>query len=113
MRHDRLSAWGAAAVVAGVTLLALASGPGDALAQADAPAEVPANPAPPGTLEAPPEQIRPGPPIGSPGGSDGVIVPPSGTDPGLVRTPPDGGAATTPVIPPPGSPGGDPSVVPR
>lgn len=101
MIHDRL---GTRAALAGAALLMLTMGSGGALAQSDAPAEVPANPAPPGTLEAPPEQIRPGPPIGAPGstpgGGGGVIVPPSNTDPGMVRPPPDGGTATTPVIPP-------------
>jgi hypothetical protein len=98
-------------------LLALAAACGPfgtaALAQGQAAPEVPAAPAAPGTLDAPPEQIRPGPEIGSPGSTGPVIVPPSGTDPGLVRTPPDGGTSTTPLIPPPGAPGGDPSVVPR
>lgn len=110
MRHGEIGVRTAAGALLALTA---ACGPlgTAALAQGQAP-EVPATPAPPGTLDAPPEQIRPGPPIGSPGAS-GVIVPPSETDPGLVRPPPDGGAATTPVIPPPGSPGGDPSVVPR
>jgi hypothetical protein len=44
--------------------------------------------------------------------SKGVICPPAGVDPGLAATPPatDG---KMPVIPPPGTPGGDPSIVPK
>lgn len=88
-----------------------------------APAEIP----PAGSVDAAPEQVDPGPPIGSPGDaaddstlsdrlseSGGVIEPAQpGADPGMVRPPPDGGTATTPVIPPPGTPGGDPSVRPQ
>jgi hypothetical protein len=67
-------------------------------------------PAPPGSLESVPEQIEPGPPIGSPEEgetlsdrleeSGGVIKPPPGVDPGLVEEPPDPGLFPTPVIPP-------------
>jgi hypothetical protein len=42
--------------------------------------------------------------------SRGVICPPS-VDPGMTQTPPAGGAIR--VVPPPGSPGGDPSVLPK
>jgi hypothetical protein len=42
----------------------------------------------------------------------GTITPPN-VDPGMMVKPPDNGAGTTPVIPPPGSPGGNPSVVPK
>jgi hypothetical protein len=47
--------------------------------------------------------------------SEGVIAPPDpGVDPGMVKPPPDTGAATTmPVIPPPGTPGGDPNIRPQ
>jgi hypothetical protein len=43
--------------------------------------------------------------------SKGVICPPAGIDPGI-SVPPIGGGRM-PVIPPPGSPGGDPSIVPK
>jgi len=43
--------------------------------------------------------------------SKGVICPPAGVDPGI-SVPPVGGGIT-PVIPPPGTPGGDPSLVPK
>ena len=80
---------------------------GEALGQA----EVPANPPPAGTPEAPPEKIEPAPPATVPDNTrtpsdelsrtQGVITPPKGVDPGLVKPPPDAGAAKTPVIPPP------------
>jgi hypothetical protein len=35
---------------------------------------------------------------------DGVIHAPTRVDPGLVKPPPDGGAAKMPVIPPPATP---------
>lgn len=70
--------------------------------------EVAPNPAPPGTLEAPPERIEPGPPVGQGGESlgealtrsRGVIKPPPGIDPGLVEEPPPPSRFETPVIPP-------------
>jgi hypothetical protein len=43
--------------------------------------------------------------------SKGVICTPAGVDPGI-SVPPVGGGVT-PVIPPPGTPGGDPSIVPK
>jgi len=43
--------------------------------------------------------------------SEGVVRPPSDTDPGLVKPTPNTG--TMPVIPPPGTPGGDPTVRPK
>jgi hypothetical protein len=43
--------------------------------------------------------------------SKGVICPPAGIDPGISAPPLGGGV--TPVIPPPGTPGGDPSIVPK
>jgi hypothetical protein len=43
--------------------------------------------------------------------SKGVICPPVGIDPGISAPPVGGGV--TPVIPPPGTPGGDPSIVPK
>lgn len=77
--------------------------PGAVLAQETAPA-------PPGTLDSPPEQIEPGPPVGSPGSGEtlgealgesrGVIQPPAGVDPGMVEPTPPAGQFPTPVIPP-------------
>jgi hypothetical protein len=43
--------------------------------------------------------------------SKGVICPPAGIDPGIAA-PPVGGRVM-PVIPPPGTPGGDPSIIPK
>jgi hypothetical protein len=43
--------------------------------------------------------------------SKGIICPPAGVDPGIAARPVGGGV--TPVIPPPGTPGGDPSIVPK
>jgi hypothetical protein len=43
--------------------------------------------------------------------SKGIICPPAGIDPGIAAPPVGGGR--TPVIPPPGTPGGDPSIVPK
>jgi hypothetical protein len=43
--------------------------------------------------------------------SKGIICPPAGVDPGIAALPVGGGR--TPVIPPPGTPGGDPSIVPK
>jgi hypothetical protein len=43
--------------------------------------------------------------------SKGIICPPAGVDPGIAAPPIGGGR--TPVIPPPGTPGGDPSIVPK
>jgi hypothetical protein len=43
--------------------------------------------------------------------SRGIICPPAGIDPGIAAPPAGGGR--TPVIPPPGTPGGDPSIVPK
>jgi hypothetical protein len=34
-------------------------------------------------------------------------------DPGMTVRPPARGGGSTPVIPPPGSPGGNPSVIPK
>ncbi len=44
--------------------------------------------------------------------SGGVVVPPSGVDPAMKRTPPSSGAKM-PIIPPPGTPGGDQSIKPK
>jgi hypothetical protein len=43
--------------------------------------------------------------------SKGVICPPAGVDPGISA--PAAGGGIMPVIPPPGTPGGDPSVIPK
>jgi hypothetical protein len=43
--------------------------------------------------------------------SKGIICPPAGVDPGIAAPPTGGGR--TPVIPPPGTPGGDPSIMPK
>jgi hypothetical protein len=83
---------------------------GQALGQAT----VPAQPPPAGTPEAPAEVVEPPPPTTAPAQapagteqlqqSDGVIQAPTRVDPGLVKPPPDGGAAKMPVIPPPATP---------
>ena len=83
----------------------------------------PANPtvplAPPSGPSPPPEKIAPSDGNTAPGNlsnrlsqQKGTITPPN-VDPGLTVRPPRNGGATTPVIPPPGSPGGNPSVVPK
>jgi hypothetical protein len=43
--------------------------------------------------------------------SKGVICPPAGVDPGISA--PAVGGGVMPVVPPPGTPGGDPSVIPK
>jgi hypothetical protein len=99
-------------------LIALTIAAGPALAQnpQPAPPTVPRAPiAPPNAPSPPPEKIAP--PEGN-SLSDhlsqqrGAIKPPN-VDPGMTVQPPAKGAVTTPVIPPPGSPGGNPSVVPK
>jgi hypothetical protein len=45
--------------------------------------------------------------------SHGTIKPPADIDPGMATPPPDMGPRSMPVIPPPGTPGGDPTVVPK
>jgi hypothetical protein len=45
--------------------------------------------------------------------TDGVIRPPANIDPEITAPAPVPNPGTTPVIPPPGSPGGNPSVVPK
>ncbi|MFL5337314.1 MAG: hypothetical protein ACJ8H8_30110 [Geminicoccaceae bacterium] len=83
-------------------------------AQALGQATVPAQPPPAGTPDAPPEVVEPPPPTTDPAQapagteqlqqSDGVIQAPTRVDPGLVKPPPDAGAAKMPVIPPPPAP---------
>lgn len=43
--------------------------------------------------------------------SRGIVCPPAGTDPGIVESPPTGGALK--VVPPPGTPGGEPAPTPN
>lgn len=103
-----------------LTALLLAGAP--ALAQ-NPQSTSPANPtvplAPPSAPSPPPEKIAPADP--NPAGGNlsnrlsqqkGTITPPN-VDPGLTVKPPRNSGATTPVIPPPGSPGGNPSVIPK
>ena len=45
--------------------------------------------------------------------SGGVIRPPANIAPDMAVRPPDPDPGTTRVIPPPGSPGGDPTIVPK
>ena len=76
--------------------------------------------APPSAPSPPPEKIAPAAPNPSGGNlsnrlsrQKGTITPPN-VDPGLTVKPPSTGAGTrTPVIRPPGSPGGNPSVIPK
>jgi hypothetical protein len=88
-----------------------------AMAQNPQPAS-PANPtvqvAPPNAASPPPEKIAPANRDMSSRLSQqkGMINPPN-VDPGMTVSPPAHGAGVTPVIPPPGSPGGNPSVVPK
>jgi hypothetical protein len=99
-----------------VTAVLLMAAP--AMAQNPQPAS-PSNPtvqvAPPNAASPPPEKIAP------PSGGDmsnrlslqrGTINPPN-VDPNMTVRPPAHTGTTTPVIPPPGSPGGNPSVVPK
>ncbi len=87
------------------------------LAQNPQPAS-PANPtvqvAPPNAASPPPEKIAPADRDMSRRLSQqkGAIDPPN-VDPGMTVNPPARNGAKTPVIPPPGSPGGNPSVVPK
>ncbi|PPQ29337.1 hypothetical protein [Rhodopila globiformis] len=99
-------------------LIALTIAAAPALAQNPQPAP-PASPraplAPPNAPSPPPEKIAP-PADGTLSHQlsrqKGAIKPPN-VDPGMTVRPPARGTATTPVIPPPGSPGGNPSVVPK
>jgi hypothetical protein len=106
-----------APILAAPILAALILAAGPALAQNPQPAN-PANPtvpvAPPNAAPPPPEQIAP------PDRSlsdrlsrdKGTIAPPN-VDPGMTVRPPARCVGSTPVIPPPGSPGGNPSVIPK
>jgi hypothetical protein len=98
-----------------ITALILAAAP--AMAQNPQPTS-PTNPtvplAPPNSASPPPEKSAP--PDGTLSNrlsqQKGTITPPN-VDPGMTVSPPAHSSATTPVIPPPGSPGGNPSVVPK
>jgi hypothetical protein len=70
--------------------------------------------APPNAAAPPPEKIAPADRDMSNRLSrqQGTINPPN-VDPGMNVNPPAHSGGTTPVIPPPGSPGGNPSVVPK
>jgi hypothetical protein len=70
--------------------------------------------APPNAPSPPPEKIAP-PDSGLSNRlpqQKGTITPPN-VDPGMMVNPPKNSGSTTPVIPPPGSPGGNPSVIPK
>ncbi len=45
--------------------------------------------------------------------NSGVIHPPVGVDPGIAAPVPDPHPNSTPVIPPPGTPGGNPTILPK
>lgn len=123
---------GALVLATGALLLALIgaahgqSGPtaSDAVPPATSPASPaeiqPGHPAPTGNASGPqtavPTPLPPGAKPDTPGGSarGGVIAPPATTgDPAINKGAPGAAAGGTPVIPPPGSPGGNPSVVPK
>jgi hypothetical protein len=97
-----------------LTALILIAAP--AIAQNPQPAS-PTNPtvpvAPPSAASPPPEKVAPAAPdmSGRLSQQKGTINPPN-VDPGMTVSPPARGG-TTPVIPPPGSPGGNPSVIPK
>ena len=96
-----------------------------AAALAQTPIRPPQAPNMPRTDEVIPEKIKPEEPSATgavgPGSTlskkleatEGVIRPPANLDPEITTSAPVPNPGTTPVIPPPGSPGGDPSVVPK
>lgn len=89
-----------------------------ALAQNPQPTNPTVPVAPPHAAAPPPERIAPPDSMSSGNMSTrlsqqkGTITPPN-VDPGMTVSPPARSGAATPVIPPPGSPGGNPSVVPK
>jgi hypothetical protein len=98
-----------------LTALILVAAP--AIAQNPQPAP-PANPhvqvAPPNAPSPPPEKIAPaGPDMSSRLSQQKGTIDPPNVDPGMAVSPPAHSGGMTPVIPPPGSPGGNPSVVPK
>jgi hypothetical protein len=100
-----------------LSLIAFTLIAGPAIAQNPQPAP-PSNPhvqvAPPNSASPPPEKIAPADRDMSSKLSrqNGTIDPPN-VDPGMTVSPPAHSRGMTPVIPPPGSPGGNPSVVPK
>jgi hypothetical protein len=87
-----------------------------ALAQAPAPAPPAAVPQAPecsrGALPATPGETTGSTDLGDQlSRSKGIICPPAGVDPGISA--PLVGGGRTPVIPPPGTPGGDPTIIPK
>jgi hypothetical protein len=100
-------------VIAAVTSVVLT---GMAFAQAPAPAPPAAVPQAPecsrGALPATPGETTGSTDIGDQlSRSKGIICPPAGVDPGISA--PLVGGGRTPVIPPPGTPGGDPTIIPK
>jgi hypothetical protein len=95
-----------------ITALILIAAP--AMAQNPQPTNPTVPVAPPNAPSPPPEKIAPPDQDLSSRLSKqkGMITPPN-VDPGMAVSPPRNSGATTPVIPPPGSPGGNPSVVPK
>jgi hypothetical protein len=95
------------------------------VAAAQTPIRPPQAPNMPPTDQVVPEKIEPNEPsdTGSVGSgstlsekleaSDGVIKPPRNIDPEITAPAPVPNPGTTPVIPPPGSPGGNPTIVPK
>jgi hypothetical protein len=75
-----------------------------------APPVAPATPPAPGATTVPPEVIKP---QAEPRTQSGVVHPPSGVDPAIVKPTPPVDPQVTPVIPPPGTPGGNPNVQPK
>jgi hypothetical protein len=95
--------------------LALAAAP--ALAQ-NPQATSPTNPtvpvAPPSAATPPPEKIAPpDADLSNRLSQQKGTITPRNVDPGMTVMPPKSRGTTTPVIPPPGSPGGNPSVIPK
>jgi hypothetical protein len=100
MIHTNRIAWYVAASVAW-PLMAVAQ---------TAPPVAPATPPVPGSTNVPPEVIKP---PAQPQAQSGVVHPPSGVDPAIVKPAPQVAPQATPVIPPPGTPGGNPNVQPK
>lgn len=100
------------------TLLVCAAAPAVATAQNPQPAPpqvTPAPVAPPSAAQPPPEQIAPRDNTDLSGrlsAQQGTLHPPM-VDPGINAPLPPRASGSMPVIPPPGTPGGNPSVVPK
>ena len=113
MKRDRTTIAALAAVLLSITPMAAGAAetrPDPAQRPEPAPQTAPNNP-----NAAPAERIAP--PAGSPSDqlarSRGTITPPADVDPGMAQKPPDQGTERMPVIKPPGTPGGDPTIVPK